>query len=175
MYKECFEIVKHNIKRDTISRELFFKNYYVFDGIGAVYFWTLKEARSYVLLKSRQLQDMFEYSTVLFSELSAYYAKRLVEFRCYSSISQQINSYLSSCLDVLKYMTSNRKACYMMPKLRVLYGYYLNICKSLNLRVLYGTIIRKFSVLFVDYPVFCSDDFVSVKQLNINQLNKKVV
>ena len=93
MYKECFEISKHVLKKDTISRELFFKNYLVFDGLGSVYFWTLQEARKYVVIKAKQMQGMFEYAVKLYGELSFYYSRRLVQFRCYSAISHKVNSY----------------------------------------------------------------------------------
>jgi len=175
MYKECFEISKQKAKKETSAQELFFKNYSVFDGLGAVNFWTLQEARSYVMVKSNQLKELFEYAAGVFSLLSSYYTKRLLEFRCYSVISQQVNSCLSDSLEILKYLTSSRKSCYVIPKLKVLYGYYLNICKLLDLRVLYNSILKKISNLFISYPVFRSSDFVMVKPLITNQLNKYAV
>ncbi len=175
MYKNCFEISKQTIRKDTNAHELFFKNYRVFDGCGTVNFWTLQEARNYVMVKSKQMQNIFEYATELFSKLSSYYVLRLIEFRCYSVISQQINTYLTQSLEVLKYMTSTKKDCYMMSKLKCLYSYYLSICKLLNMNVLYNTIKKKCSILFIEYPVFRSSDFIEVKKLNTNQLNINVI
>lgn len=157
----------YTIKLWKGKRTEFHKKYYVFDGLGSVYFDTLQEARGYVRVKSEQLKHLYNSSKSIYKKLSEHYFNKLLRFRLYDSDNQIINSYLSDCLDCYKFLSKEMFPKYILGKLFYIYDRFLDIANLLNIKLLYNSIKSLKDSFFTPYPVYNSLDY---KKKNIVQL-----
>lgn len=147
------------IARWTGVKTLFHKKYYVFDGLGLIFFDTQQQARSYITIKSGLLQKLYTSSKSFYKKLSECYFDRLIKFRILDHDNQMINSILSDILDCYKYLSKPFYSQYILSKLKRIYDCFLSIAKMLNMNLLYKTIRVLYDSFFVPYPLYNSSDY----------------
>jgi len=164
-FKGVYEISKWRGKRT-----FFHKKYRVFDGLGTVFFDTLVEARGYVVIKSGQLERLYNSSKAIYKKLSECYLEKLIKFRLYDSVNSTVNLLLRDCLDCYKSLSREIFPQYILSKLKCLYDYFMGIAKVLNLKVLYKTIERLKNCFYTPYPHYDSSQRPEAKKVSFNQL-----
>lgn len=164
MYKGVYSIEKWKGKRTW-----FHKKYRVFDGLGSVFFDTLIEARSYVAVRSQQLQKMYEDSKSFYKLLVSYYFDKLISFRVLNADNNRINVLLSDCLDCFKFLSKEIYSQYILSKLKNIYRLFISISALLKMTVLNRTLHSSFNGFFLPYPVFDSRN----KPVQIGLVNRQ--
>lgn len=143
----------------------FHKKYYVFDGLGLLFFDTLQPARSYVVQKSALLESLYNQSKTFYKKLSECYFDRLIKFRILDHDNQTVNCLLRDCLDSYRHLSKPFYPQYILSKLRYIYDCFLRISKVLKMTLLYKTIRHLYDSFYVPYPVYNSSDYKLSKQL----------
>lgn len=166
MFKGVFKIDRWKGKRTE-----FHKRYFVYDGLGILYFDTLTEARSYITIKSENFKYVYSTSKTIYKKLSECYFDKLIKFRLNDSDNNIVNDCLRDCLDCYKFLSKQFFPQYILQKLKYIYNIFFKIANILKLRVLYNTILSIYNSFFTPYPVYNSSDYRlnKVVQLNNNQ------
>lgn len=154
MFKDLFVISK--VPHDR--RNFFFKKYRVFDGMGSVYFSTIKEARSYVYERSCRAKELYNSAKSIFKSLHSYYLDSWLKYKSYRNGMYHINEAFKSCFDLFEQLCKRRFADTVLSQLNKLYSYYLFIANSLDLKVMSRTVSNLKKSFFVEYPVYRSSD-----------------
>jgi hypothetical protein len=151
----------------------FHKKYYVFDGLGLIFFDSLIEARSYVSSKSSLFEKIYNESKFFYKKLSDLYFDRLIKFRLLDSESQLVNNLLRECVFCYSFLSRTFFVQYVLLKLKYIYDCFLNISNILKMNLLYRRIKSLYDSFFVPYPEYCSVDSSPEKIKNI--LSKKAI
>ncbi|MDR0824306.1 MAG: hypothetical protein LBN74_04385 [Prevotella sp.] len=159
----------YNISLYDGKRTPFHKKYRVYDGLGGVYFDTLQECRSYVLLKSTLLKKLYQSSKSFYKKISEHYFDKVIKFRVTDSVGNKVNDLLSDILGCYRYLTKQYFFQYALSKLRHIYTQYLEIAKLLNMTLLYKSIKSLYDSFFTPYPEYRSTDYVKKDSLSVNR------
>ena len=113
MFKGVFMINKWEGKKTD-----FHKKYYVFDGLGSMFFNTLVEARGYVTIKSGLLEKMYINAKSIYNKISEHYMNELARFRIRDHVANSINELLKEALSCFKYIGKPELKQYIVAKIK---------------------------------------------------------
>ncbi len=164
MYQGVYSITLWKGKRTS-----FHKKYFVFDGLGGLFFDTLAEARKYVRIKASLLKKVYTDTKHYYRVLSDIYLDRLVSFRSKESTSNIVNFKLSEILDCYKYLGRSIFPQYSLPKIKFIYTELINISKLLNLKLMTKSLSELFNDFFTPYPEYRPAKKEKVNHIKITQ------
>lgn len=165
-----FKVV-YDIKEWKGKKTFFHKKYYVFDGLGLVFFDTLSEARSYVSIKSVQLKNVFYETKKIYIRLVNIYLDRMLKFRVYESVSVLVNEYLTEILNTYKYLSSAKFPQYSVSKIKFILNNLFQISDLMNLKLMKASIVTLIDGFTVNYSTYNSTKNPKISNLNNESFN----
>lgn len=163
----------YNISLWKGRRTEFHKKYSVFDGLGSVFFDSLRECRVYVRLKSLQLKNIYEASKNFYKTLSEHYFIKHLSFRLKTHVSNSVNALLCDCLECYKFLSREIFPHYAVNKIKLLLNYFSQLADLLKLKFVKSRVSELRDNFFTEYPAYRSADYKKNNKIIINQNEKK--
>ena len=165
----------YNVQEWKGKKTSFHKKYYVFDGLGNVYFETLHEARTHIRLKATKAENLYKYSKNLYCRFTEIYMEKLIDFRIKENIANEVKAILQNCLEAYQYMTKKIFGQYMLGKLKFIYMQFEQLSKLLKADLLTKRLRSEIDIFFSDdnYPSYMGEKSITTpKKEDVTPLSK---
>lgn len=163
MFKNVFQLKKN---QGRITE--FHKKYFVYDGVGIVYFSTKIEACRFIKHRSDNLLRAFTFIKSIYIDLTTHYIYKVFRISANEDV-RFFNSALSDIMHFFSFMVKGRYFAHYQRYMIKILDIFKSICTRFNYIFLLKRVLNSCELINYNYPLYYSSDFEKRKiQLNKN-------